>query len=136
MSVYKFYSATLNGNNLASIDFAKDGIITALSVSIRPQTLDLLDDSLDIELSFVSISTFTIHDSRSSLISHHVSQQFLTTGGGVGSLSHGISGLKIPISAGERVHMHGQISGGGLGVGYGYIYVDDGINQRPAPRRR
>ncbi len=136
MSIYKLSAAHGGGSSEASLDFRSDGILYAMSITIRAAGLDALNDFVEIELSFASVKTINTNDVLSSLFAHVVSQNFLTTGGGIGTGTASIGGLKIPVFAGERVHMHSSVSAGSAGNSHGYFYVDDGIELKAAQRRR
>ncbi len=139
MSVYKIYGTSVSAtvsNSLATLDIQVDGLIVALLTDINPNGMDALNDEVLMELSFLSSNTFTINDSRGSLIVASLGQNFLTSGGGVGGGNASIGGLSIPVNAGERIHLHTSSSSGVTAGCTGYLYVNDGVDLKPARRRR
>ena len=140
--IYKLFGtgsvgATVDG--IASLDIQEDGIITAIAAIITATGMDASGDLAKIEGSFMSSNTFAVNDTRGSLITVALAQNFLTTGGGVGSPNLAFGGLTIPIEAGERVFMHAIADAGVTPSGTIYLYVEDLRDvkgQRPKARRR
>ena len=138
--IYKLFGAVPNNattDSIASLDIQEDGFITAVAMYIDPSTLDAVDDEVRCEVSFMSSNTFTVNDTRGSIFQHGVSQQFLTSGGGMGSLNASISGLLVPVEGGERVHLHSLSVLGGSGSSVTvYLYVEDSQDTKQRPKRR
>ena len=138
MRVYKLYANLSTADDIAALDFQSDGFIKGYSFVVDPNGMDALNDSVKIELSFMSVNSFSANDTRGSIGMASVAQQFLTSGGGMVVSVHAIMGLDIPVSGGERVHVHCSLGGGATGDVNVYIYVEDGTNgtTKPARRRR
>lgn len=135
--IYKLYGAiNADADAIASIDIQNDGFINAMLIAMTAAGMDALSDQLRVEISFLSSNTLENNDSRGSLITMAISQNFLTTGGGTSGGNNSVSGLRIQVSQGERIFMHGKISTGVSGKATAYLYVDDGVDQKPARRRR
>ena len=135
MSVYKLSAAISSADSIAQIDIRADGILYATSIHIRAQAMDALNDYCTAEVSFGSVSSIAINDSLQAIAMHTVVQNFLTSGGGVGSASHAISGLRIHVFGGERLHLHARLVAAS-GVIDALLYVDDGDTDLKPPRRR
>ena len=139
MSVYKLYGAAplaATSNSIATLDIQNEGIITAMFMFVDPDGMDALNNSIVCEVSFLSVNTILTNDTRGSLMLFGLTQQFLTSGGGVGGGGKGMSNLNIPVSAGERIHMHTITGGGVTGDCTTYLYVDDGVDSKRPRRRR
>jgi hypothetical protein len=108
---YKMYAAA---GTSVSIDIREDAEITGLVLTNSGSQAS--------ELSFGSTSTHNVNDVTASI---------LTTLSGT-DLS--VSGLKIPVQAGERLYLH-SIGGTGTGECAAMIYTS-GSSARPAVRRR
>jgi len=139
--IYKMYGAVpiaATTDSIASLDIQVDGEIVGVHMNITAAGMDALNDSMQVELSFMSSNTFTTNDVRGSIFMHSVTQQFLTSGGGGGSDSAALAGLMIHVEAGERIHFHGKTNAGVSGEANIYIYVLDATatQQRPRTRRR
>ena len=138
--IYKLFAAVPNAattNSIATLDIQEDGFIIAVSIYIDPSTLDAVDDEIRGEVSFMSSNTFAVNDTRGSIFQHGVSQQFLTSGGGMGGLTSSLSGLLVPVEAGERVHLHSLSVAGGSGSSMTcYLYVEDSQDTKQRPKRR
>ena len=135
MSIYKLSAVVTGADNIAAIDIREEGSLYAVSISMRPGNLDALGDYMTIEISFGSTSSLDSNDVLSSIFQHVVTQNFLTSGGGVGSNTASISGLLIPVHGGERIYMHARIVAG-TGRAEAYLYVDDNSDPKPIRRRR
>lgn len=136
MRVYKMAFTAVAGSNdaVSTIDIVEDGKIKAIYMCLGPSGMDALDDNLIAELSFSQTNTISINDSRQSLFQMIISQQFLTTGGGIGAQSANITDLQIDVRAGERIHLHTFADTGVGGRIVAYIYVLD--KSGTATRRR
>lgn len=127
-------------NSVATTDVQNSGIITGVLMGFRSiSALDLINDFIGAELSFMSSNTFGVNDVRGSIAMNFLEQQFLTTGGGIGNVVLAISGLAIEVNAGERIHLHATASSGTGGNVWAYLYIADGVGidrSRPARRNR
>lgn len=127
-------------DGIASIDIPNDGVITAVLLQIRQISgMDAADDNIEFELSFLSSNTFGSNDTRGVIAGMSVSQQFLTSGGGIGATNLHLGSLNIEVAAGERIHIHGNASAGNAGTAIAFLFIDDGIGiggVRPRIRRR
>lgn len=136
MTIYKL-RANGNGDSLASLDIQIDGIITAIFMTGKGSGMDALNDGWMAEVSFLSSSTFTVNDVRGSLMTIQSEIGFLTTGGCNTGVNANISSMEVPVSAGERIHMHilhlGTISSATV---HCYLYVLDKGTPRIPGRRR
>ncbi len=134
MSVYKLYSAGAGGteNNAAALDVQFDGNITGLAMTSYGD-FDAADESLSVEISFLSTGTFTSNDARGSLLMN-TNKLGVLTSGSMGPMQMAVSGLKIPVNQGERIHLHISSTAGVVSQNQAYIYVDDG--QDSSRRRR
>lgn len=138
MTLYKlFTSQVASVDAAAQLDIVGDGVITAMWGYSTMETADALNDGFDFEVSFASTSGFQSNDTRASIFGIGARQNFLTSGGGAPTAALSVSGVRIPVLAGERLYMHtlenGSITGG---RGTFWMFVDDGLDVRPSPRRR
>lgn len=136
MSVYKLSSTIVGQSNEASLDIRVEGLLYAVSITARTSGMDALGDYAEIEVSFGSVLTILTNDVLQSIFLHAVTNNFLTSGGGVGSCTAVSPALKIPVFAGERVYLHSAITSGVAGRAQAYLYIDDGTELKAARRRR
>lgn len=137
MSIYKLRAAGTGGtqNDVASLDVQFDGIIQGLFGSLIAD-LDADLEYCQVEASFLSTNTIGSNDSRGSLIIISTQIQAVTAASVVpGSVNGGIGGLEVPISAGERLHLHIDASAGVTSVAQLYIYTRDSGDPRLRRRR-
>lgn len=137
MRIYKLHGNITVGtvNSIAQLDIVEDGKIQALLWAGGPQGLDALNDELRVEVSFASTNTLDSNDVRQAIAEIGISQNFLTSGGGIGSIHQTLSGLNINVIAGERIHMHSFASTGVGGRVSCFLYVADGSGGRTRSRR-
>lgn len=121
-------------DDVTNVDVPQDGFIESIFYDIRGVGMDALDDTVRVELSFASSSTFNNNDARISIFEVTVTQQFLTSGGGAQGKTGFLSQVNIPVSAGERIHIHYATGGapGSCFINF-YLYYS---TSRAAPRRR
>ena len=139
MDVYKLYATgTAGGDGLATLEVSKDGWIVLADLDLNALGADALGDGLSAEVSFASTNGLGTNDTKSSFIATRVFQNFLTSGGGPLRAEKQVPGIAIPVSAGERLHLHAAVAGtpGTFHI-HSYIYVMpvEGGNARPLPRR-
>ncbi len=136
MSVYKLFGAlTGSGQNaIASLDVQFDGIITAMMMAADPD-FDAADETFAAEISFLSTRTLDSNDSRGSLMVIRGRATLITAEPGVSAINVSVSGMRIPVTAGERIYMHGN-SGAGVGASTtAFLYVEDTSDPRLRRRR-
>lgn len=138
MTIYKLhFSAAATADSLASLDIQLDGEINAIHMTGKCAGADGLNDGFNAEVSFLSSNSFTSNDTRGSLMIIQSELGFLTTGGHNGSVNAQVSSLFIPVSAGERIHLHMQLNGAPTGVNvHCFLYVQDKGIARASSRRR
>lgn len=140
MDVYKLYGAgSATADNVASLDIRHDGHIVAIAASIAVTAADALNDGFSVELSFGSTGGIATNDTTASLLVVRASQGFLTSGGGGVHQHQSVSGIAVPVSAGERLYLHALILGsaGPQYVCTYYVYViPTAGGGRTAVRRR
>jgi len=136
MSVYKLFgSAGSDTDGLAQLDVQFDGHIVAWYITATAAAADGLGDGFEIEVSFLSGSMFVNNDARGIIAMASAIQNFLTTGGAGLYVNTGMSGLSIPVNAGERIFMHyNGISAPGATLCHAILYVEDSSD--PLLRRR
>lgn len=135
MSVYKLFGDVTGGSqdDAASVDVQADGNINAIHGTLYGD-LDADGESIVAELSFLSTNTFLVNDARGSLFTLGGQMSLTTSGVAFTGLNDSISGIKIPVSQGERIHLHISSTAGVSGDCFMYLYVEDGI--AAAQRRR
>lgn len=136
MTVYKLF-ATATGDSAASLDIQLDGEIMAIHMSCAPAGVDALNDGVEAEVSFLSSNSLSNNDTRGSLMIIQSALGMLTQGGNNSAVNANISSLEIPVSAGERIHLHILLSGGATsGSVHAYLFVrDKGVPRIPGRRR-
>ncbi len=135
MSVYKLFGAATGGteNAVASLDIQFDGEIVAMHYSVVAD-LDADGDTVNMEVSFLATAATAVHDTRGSLITASTQHAIGAAGAVNSGMLGSINGVRIPISAGERVFMHFANTASLTGSANVYIYtVDTGT---PELRRR
>lgn len=135
MSVYKLAASISGGteNDLASIDIQSDGTLYAVHAAVQCD-LDADGEFARAEVSFLSTQTIGSNDSRGSIFGVAKRVSLTTSGVGDGGINAGLSGLRIPVMAGERVHLHANSTAGVTGGAEVYMYVEDRLD--PNIRRR
>jgi len=137
---YKMFGSTgSNTDSVATVDIQDDGFIEALYVDLSAGGMDGLSDQCEAEISFGSSNTFSTNDARASIITVRQVQNFLTSGGGaLGKAAFVSFSRGIPVNAGERIHMHVQMSTGVTITVHAYLYVATtrGVTRRAVRRRR
>lgn len=137
MRIYKLHGNISAGtnNSVAQLDIVEDGKIQALLFAGGPQGMDALNDELRVEVSFASSNTLDSNDVRQAIAEIGVSQNFNTSGGGIGNIHQALSGLNINVIAGERIHMHSFASTGVGGRISCFLYIEDGSGGKTRSRR-
>jgi len=133
VSVYKLFAAGAGGteDNAAALDIQFDGKITALAM-VSFGDFDAADETLSVEVSFLSSATFNTNDSRGSLLMNRSKLGIVTSGSNPVQMIS-VSGVDIPVNQGERIHLHISSTAGVVSSNSAYIYVTDG---QDAIRRR
>ncbi len=112
MDIYKLYGSwTALSSAIAALDIRRDAFIVGIHAYLYATAADALNDGGNLEVSFASTYGFTSNDTTASIFGLGVAQGFLTTGGGPIAQSMAISGLAIPARAGERIYLHGGLTG-------------------------
>jgi hypothetical protein len=141
IKVYKLYGTwTANTEAIASYDVQEDGEICSMYGHLIITGADALNDAAALELSFASVSGFIANDTRASVFGMRTTQGFLTTGGGPcqqnGFVTFAPNG--IPVSAGERMYLHGIVGGTIVAIASLWVYhcLSRGDSPRAAVGRR
>lgn len=135
MSIYKLFGAGSGGteNDLASLDIQFTGIIYAVSgVLVADADADL--DTVQAEISFLSVNTISTNDARGSIFTLEFFSTLITSGHQRLPAVLALGGLEIPVTAGERVHMHVAATASTNSRFTAYMYVRDTAS--PDLRRR
>jgi len=127
MSIYKLFGSATGGSesSVANLDIQFDGVITAMHACMFAD-FDVDGESATAEASFLSTSTIANNDARGSLLTIQGSNAQAAAGTAVVAINSGVSGVNIPVTAGERVHLHFENTAGVTGQAHFYFYVDDG----------
>ena len=133
MSIYQlFATGSTSADSVASLDIQFPGHIIGFSFSGNGASMATADDSYTFEASFLSSNCFISNDCRGVI--GRVDCRVSGTSGQADA-KNSLSGLSIPVSAGERVHLHRSIGGGtGATVMSCILYVEDAAD--PTLRRR
>jgi len=133
MSVYKLgvLQSQAVGDDVASLDVQFDGHITAIDWSMDAD-IDAADETTNAEVSFLSVNTIGANDARGSISACKAAISLVTAESGLTSVNKTISGLRIPVNQGERIHLHTTGSIVGIEV---YLYVEDSSDPRLRRRR-
>ncbi len=136
MTIYKLYASEA-GDSVANLDVQLDGIITAILMTCEARGVDSINEGIRAEVSFLSINTFITTDTRGSLMIIQSISGLLTSGMLNTATNMNVSGLEVPVAAGERIHLHiadvGTLS---ARAAHAYLYITDKGIARPAARRR
>ena len=112
MDVYKLYgTGTTSASAVASLDIRRDGFIVAVLGTLTITAADALNDGFTVEASFASTSGIGSNDTSASFFAMTQAQGFLTSGGGPAGVNLSVSGLAVPVRAGERLYLHAQLTG-------------------------
>lgn len=133
MSIYQLYgTAAASADSIANLDIQFTGEIVAWQMTAAGASMATADDAFGVECSFLSSSMFASNDARGVIC--RVQNQ-IGAAGGQSEVHESLSGLAIPVVAGERVHLHAAVSGGtGTVAAFVLLYVLD--SQDPNLRRR
>jgi len=133
MTVYKLKKGfSASADSAASLDIQFDGVLTAVWWSVKGD-FDADGEKFDGEVSFLSSNTIAATDSRGSISS--VSAQAAGTPSPTFGINSGISGLKIGVAQGERIHLHGILTTTADVECSVYLYVEDRGDPRLRRRR-
>jgi len=141
MSVIKMYvdvaAATYEA---AQIDIPADGTLYAFNMQILVgDATPVNNESVFAELSFISSPQFASNDSRGSIGQVGVGGYQALAATTViidGAWTMAMSGLNIHLNAGERIYLHATPGGSITATVVAYMYIDDGMDQPRAVRRR
>jgi len=103
---YKLYGAsTTSANALASVIIQRDGYISAIHGSI---VMDAVADAHYIyaELSFVNVSQVATNDTLGPIFELREYLDVAANGATVSGQNSGISGIAIPVKAGDRLYLN------------------------------
>lgn len=136
MSVYKLYAAfTTTADSLASLDVQFDGIITCVDWSVMAD-LDANAEAFEAEVSFLSSRTIGKNDARGSISSIAAQAAGAEAAGfAITQVNKPVSGLRIPVSAGERIHLHAELTTTADVKATVYLHVEDSADPRLRRRR-
>jgi len=136
MSIYGlFASKTATEASAASFDVQFDGNIVAWNICSDASGWDATNEGYAIEVSFGSSGTFTTNDARSTIAMGRWLGALSTNGAVRTDINNSCSGLLIPVSAGERIHLHMIVSTGLTVTANVAIYVEDGASTGLRRRR-
>ena len=137
MSIYKmFNSFAASADSGASLDIQFDGQLVVIDWNVNGD-FDADLERYEIEVSFLSTNTFSSNDSRGSLSQVGARAAAAGTPASlvVDSTQKVVTGLDIPVVQGERVHLHGSITGLGVVAATVYLHVNDRAATRIRRRR-
>jgi len=124
-------------NDVAAIDIPEDGLILGVMGTVSGAVGD--EGELQAELSFLSTNQFQVNDARASIMEvNHMAGNLTTSGIPEGSTQIWMSIPDgIPVSAGERIHMHTRASTGNTPTGSFQLYLTftPGTGRRSQRRR-
>lgn len=136
MSVYQLYgSGAASADGVASLDIQFDGDIVAWHASAQQSAADALSDGYAWQASFISTSMFASNDARGVIGNVNSRLGLLTSGGGNMATNTGMSGLNVPVVAGERIYLHLSVLGGGSSACTWLLYVLDSADVNIRRRR-
>lgn len=130
-------SVTGSADDIASIDVPEDGFIVGLLMSIIDATLASGENVVS-EVSFLSTSQNTSNDARGLIGMLSMGVGVVTTSGnGQAAQSLFLNfGDGIPVNAGERIHLHTDITGApSAGLRNALYFSTKGGGRRSAKRR-
>ncbi len=134
MSIYKLRNSfSVSADDAASLDIQFDGEMVAYWWAVSAD-MDADTEAFQVEVSFLSSNTLAANDARGS-ISTVQSSASGTPGFVVQDIAGGLTGLRIPVIAGERIHMHGVLTGAASVLAAFYMYVNDRTDPRLRRRR-
>ena len=125
-------------SDVSSIDIPEDGEILGIMGHISANGMNLADDKVYAELSFLSTHQIESNDARGSILEVMVQFGMLSSGAGPASQMITLSfipGSGIPVNAGERIHLHTFASNGPVPKGTFMIYLSSGGARRSSRRR-
>ena len=131
-------TVSVTSNSVVQIDIPEDGEILAISGFVDGSGMDALNDKAVAELSFLSTNQIEVNDARGSILETAVRVAGNTGGFAKGSEHVTLSftpGSGIPVSAGERIHMHTFGSTGVTPNGNFMLYLSAGGAKRARRRR-
>ena len=137
MTIYKFFGQGTGGaeDAVASVDIQFDGVIEGMSLQTRSTSTMSGGDHVEAELSFLSTSNIGKHDARGSLLQADFGLHQTSSGATDKVGRSQMTGIAIPVHAGERVYMHVNGSTGETQDVTGYLYVADNAPVAPIRRR-
>lgn len=144
MSVIKMAVDTDGTANVVSnsIDIQGDGVIEGVSLGLTlfADATPADGDNVACQVGFLSAASFgdASHDSRGILGETAIALLRGTAEDTVTGIPWFISPtVRVPVSAGERIFIHVQPSQADMtATAVAFLYVNDGLDARPAMRRR
>lgn len=134
MTIYALYdTSTASADSVAQLDIQFDGHITAWHAALECQAVADAEGAA-YEVSFLSSNTLTSNDSRGSILIVRYLAELTTSGATTTTMNDGLSGLYIPVTAGERIWVHAEITGTLTSEFNAHLYVEDAAD--PNLRRR
>lgn len=132
-----FSGITATAASVANVDMPEDAEIVAISSRISDNTL-LTTESIRTQLSFLSSSQIDTNDARGVIFETQLTAGTLQTNGFIrGDANHAISLPDgIPVNAGERIHMHVNVTGTPNGSATFILYLRTKGGGRRSVRRR
>lgn len=136
--IYKLFAQGTSGttqDSAAALDIRTNGAIMGFILEIWGEGMDALDDTAQLEVSFLATNTFTVSDTRGSIGMVDVSANLTTSGAAKTVNVVAIGGLNIPVAQGERIYLHTKGDAGVTPFATVYLYVDQRGVGRTATRR-
>jgi hypothetical protein len=136
-NICKLYgAANASTDGVASLDCVSDGFIVGLLLEINAETA-AANATARMEVSFASTNGFTSTDARSSVGGlETVVTQATAVGVINNSRSLVIPGIRVPVSAGERLYLHIGTSTSFNVRARAWIYINSDEVVRAKSRRR
>lgn len=137
MSIYQLYGTTgAVADGLSSLDVQFDGDIVAYYVSLETDA-NAHSDKAELEVSFLSSSMHTNNDARGVIAAIGMRFSALTSGSINSWATATLSGIQVPVVAGERIYLHVPMFSGSLTVANAkaILYVSDTANVNLRRRR-
>lgn len=142
LTIIQMYANTIvSADAIASVDIPEDGAIVAVDWSlIKASTATWVDDdSMLVQLSFISTSQFTTNDARGSISVCGMSIGTLTTSGNAPVVAQKFCAFPedLDVSGGERIYLHALEAGAASADIHCHIHLKTrrGSTRRSARRR-
>lgn len=123
--IYQLYAAiAADTDDAAHVDIQRPGMLHTVGLVVTP-TLSNGTGQIELEVSFSSTGQIRTNDAHGPIFGHGVTFALNTSGGYALGSSVYVPGLAIMLKAGDRLYLHGEVTGTILPYVRAFLYVGE-----------